>query len=276
LEVKNLPAQVLTTIGIGSVYPVYFPKNIEELKSILKNEKVYILGGGSNTVLPERIESKLVSLKKFKKVEVKKNSIVLGAGVSLPEILKFQIKENFSLFEFLAGIPKATVGGLVAQNAGAFGKEVKDFLVKITFLDINTLKVVTMKDFTEFSYRKSPFPEKGIVLQAEFRIKRDRNVKRQIEHYVALRLLKQPPFYLRTAGSTFKNPYGDSAAGRLLDLAGLKGFRVGGVRFSEIHANFCVNEGGTFEEFRKLISIAKLEVKKKFNVELELEVKVPD
>ena len=275
MDVKKLPAKAITTIGIGSVYPIYFPESIEELKSILKSEKVYILGGGSNTVLPERIENKLVSLKKFKKVEIKKNSIVLGAGVSLPEILKLQIKEKFSLFEFLAGIPKATVGGLVAQNAGAFGKEVKDFLVEITFLDINTLEVVILKDFTEFSYRKSPFPGKGVVLQAEFRIKRDRNVKKQIEHYVTLRLSKQPPFYLRTAGSTFKNPH-EGSAGRLLDLAGLKGFKIGGVKFSEIHANFCVNEGGSFEEFKELISTAKMEVKKKFNVELELEVKIPD
>jgi UDP-N-acetylmuramate dehydrogenase len=275
LEVRKLPAHSLTTIGIGSVYPVYFPENIEELKSILKSRKVYILGGGSNTVLPERIESRLVSLKKFKKVEIKETSIVLGAGVSLPEILKFQIKEKFSLFEFLAGIPKATVGGLVAQNAGASGKEIKDFLVEITFLDTNTLEVVTLKDFTEFSYRKSPFPEKGIVLQAEFRIKEDRNVKKQIEHYTAFRLSKQPPFYLQTAGSTFKNPH-EGSAGKLLDLAGLKGFKIGGVKFSEIHANFCINEGGNFEEFKKLISIAKMKVKEKFNVELELEVKIPD
>ena len=132
MDVKKLPAKAITTIGIGSVYPVYFPESTEELRSILKSEKVYILGGGSNTVLAERIESKLVSLKRFKKVEIKENSIVLGAGVSLPEILKLQIKEKFSLFEFLAGIPKATVGGLEALNAGAFGKEVKDFLEPIT------------------------------------------------------------------------------------------------------------------------------------------------
>jgi len=132
-----------------------------------------------------------------------------------------------------------------------------------------------LKDFAEFSYRKSPFPGKGIVLQAEFRIKRDRNVKEQIEHFVTLRLSKQPPFYLRTAGSTFKNPH-EGSAGRLLDLAGLKGFKIGGVKFSEVHANFCVNEGGSFEEFKELISTAKMKVKKKFNVELELEVKIPD
>ncbi|ADY73367.1 UDP-N-acetylenolpyruvoylglucosamine reductase [Desulfurobacterium thermolithotrophum DSM 11699] len=274
MEVKKLPAHVLTTIGIGSVYPVYFPENLEELKSILKSEKVYIIGGGSNTVLPEKIESKIVSLRKFKKIKIKRNSIILGAGVSLSEVLKLQIKENFSLFEIFAGIPRATVGGLVAQNAGAFGREIKDFLEKVVYLDLDSYEVATLKNFSSFSYRKSPFPKKGVVLETEFKIEKDNHVKEKIKKFVFFRLSKQPPFYLQTAGSTFKNPLGDSA-GKLLDLVGMKGFKVGGVKFSEIHANFCINEKGSFEEFKKLISIAKERVKEKFNVELELEVKIP-
>ncbi|MEO2069488.1 MAG: UDP-N-acetylmuramate dehydrogenase [Desulfurobacteriaceae bacterium] len=274
MEVKELPAKVLTTIGIGSSYPVFFPKDVSELKSLLKNEKVFVIGGGSNTVLPPKIESKLVSLKHFKKVEFREDSILLGAGVLLREIIKLQIKKGFSLFEFLAGVPKATVGGLVAQNAGAFGKEIKERLLEVIFLDLETFEIVSLKDFENFSYRSSPFPEKGIILEAKFKITRNKKVKEEIKRFIFTRLSKQPPFFVRTSGSTFKNPKGFSA-GKLLDMAGFKGFKVGKVKFSEFHANFCINEGGSFEDFKTLVELAKKKVKEKFNVNLDLEVKIP-
>jgi UDP-N-acetylmuramate dehydrogenase len=273
LEVRELPAKELTTIGIGSSYPVYFPENLEELKGLLKNEDVFIIGGGSNTVLSERPKRKIVSLKNFRKILIEKDKITVGAGVRLRELLALQIQKKFSLFEFLAGIPKATVGGLIAQNAGAFGCEIKDRLVEVKFLSRETLQLEVLRDFSEFSYRKSPFPELGAVVEATFKISPLEMIKEEIKKFVNLRLKKQPPFYLRTAGSTFKNPPGDSA-GRLLDLAGLKGFRVGGVKFSELHANFIINEGGSFEEFLELVRIGKEKVKGKFKKNLKLEVKV--
>ena len=274
MEVRELSAKELTTIGIGSSYPVYFPENLEELKSLLKNEDVFIIGGGSNTVLSERLKGKLVSLRKFRNILLEKDKIAVGAGVKLGELLALQIQKNFSLFEFLAGIPKATVGGLVAQNAGAFGSEIKNRLIEIKFLSRETLQVEILRDFSEFGYRKSPFPELGAVIEATFRISPSQKIKEEIKRFVNLRLKKQPPFYLKTAGSTFKNPPGDSA-GRLLDLAGLKGFRVGGVKFSEFHANFVINEGGTFKDFIQLVKIGRERVRELFGTNLELEVKIP-
>ena len=273
MELRELSAKKLTTIGIGSSYPVYFPENLEELRSLLKNEDVIVIGGGSNTVLPERLEKKLFSLEKFKKLSLEGDRLTVGAGVRLRELLAFQIRKGFSLFEFLAGIPKATVGGLVAQNAGAFGREVKERLIEVKFLSKETLQLEVLRDFSGFGYRQSPFPEIGVIVEVTFKVSPSQRVKEEVKKFVKLRLKKQPPFYLKTAGSTFKNPPG-SSAGRLLDLAGLKGFRVGGVRFSELHANFVVNEGGSFGEFVLLVETGRKKVRELFGVDLELEVKL--
>ncbi len=273
--VKNLPASVVTTAGIGGICRVYFPENIEELKKIVKNEDFYVLGGGSNTICSDSPRKIAVSLKKFQNIEFKGSLLKLGAGVGLRKIISLQLKKGFKLFEFLAGIPKATVGGLVAQNAGAYGVEIRDFLEEVEFLEFSSEEVVTIKDFSEFAYRTSPFPERGIVLSATFRIApcSPVEIRKRVCSFVNKRLTVHPPFYLKTAGSTFKNPPGKSA-GKLLDLAGMRGFKFGRVKFSEVHANFLINKGGSFKEFSELISIAKERVKKFFGVELELEVKV--
>jgi UDP-N-acetylmuramate dehydrogenase len=270
LKVKTLPAGALTTLGVGRKRKVYLPESLEELRTLVK-EGLTPIGGGSNAVLAG--SSPLISLKNFQKLELCGNRLTAGAGAPLSKILKLQIKKGFSLFEFLAGIPKATVGGLIAQNAGAFGSEVAKFLEEITFITPEG-EVEKLRDFSGFGYRSSPFPKAGVVVEAVFRVKRDDSVKEKVEEFVFKRLSKQPPFYLKTAGSTFKNPPGDSA-GRLLDACGLKGFKVGGLKFSEKHANFLINEGsGTLEDFYRITETAAQRVKERFGVELHLEVKL--
>jgi UDP-N-acetylmuramate dehydrogenase len=91
---------------------------------------------------------------------------------------------------------------------------------------------------------------------------------------VNLRLKKHPPFYLKTAGSTFKNPSGFSA-GKLLDECGFRGFKLKNLKFSEVHANFLINEGGApFSEFLEIVEIAREKVKDQKGVDLKLEVRV--
>ncbi len=275
MEVRVLPASSITTAGIGGVCRVFFPKSVDELRSIVEGENFYVLGGGSNIICSNFPGKIAVSLEKFRDIEFDGGFLKLGAGVKLREVISLQMRKGFRLFEFLAGIPRATVGGLVAQNAGAYGFEVKDFLEEVKFFDLSTGDVVTLRDFSKFGYRSSPFPESGIVLSATFKFDpcSRREIRRQVALFVEKRLRFHPPFYLKTAGSTFKNPPGDSA-GRLLDLVGMKGFGVGGVKFSEVHANFLINEGGSFEEFMELVSIAKDRVRRAFGLELELEVKL--
>ena len=274
MKVKVLSAEELTTIGIGAPRKVYFPESVRELRSLLK-ENLPVIGGGSNTVLSDS-STPLISTALFKDCTFNGNTVTLGAGVRLAQVLKLQQKMNFSLFEFLAGIPRATVGGLVAQNAGAFGREIKEFLESVTYVEKKSGEILTFnKQEIEklFQYRKTPFPEAGIITSATFKIKPLRDAREKIEEVVKLRLSKQPPFYLKTAGSTFKNPPSHSA-GKLLDKAGLKGFKVGNVSFSDIHANFTINKGkASFSEFLELTDLARRKVKELFQIELEFEVK---
>ncbi|WP_457680358.1 UDP-N-acetylmuramate dehydrogenase [Thermovibrio sp.] len=270
MKVKLLHPKEITTLGVGREREILLPENLKELSYLVK-EGLTPIGGGSNSVLKE--SSPLISLKNFKKVEVKEGEITLGAGVELKEVIKLQVKKGFSLFEFLAGVPKATVGGLVAQNAGAFGREVKDLLKEITYLDREG-EVRKLKEFDRFGYRSSPFPKEGVVVEAKFKIAPKRGVKREVEKFVKARLSKQPSFFLRTAGSTFKN-LKEAPAGKLLDQCGLKGFFIKELGFSEKHANFLINRGnGSLEEFEEIVEIAKEKVKESFGLELSLEIKL--
>ena len=275
METKTVSGKCLTTIGIGGDFTVFFPETVEEVVQILTDENVYVIGGGSNLVLPDDGRKlKFVSLSKLRRVEIRDNTLLCGAGVRISEIINLQLKKSFSLFEFLAGVPCVTVGGAVAQNAGAFGKETVEFLKAVTYIDsIGNFHRLT--DFSSFGYRKSPFPCGGIIWEVEFFIKKEKNVREVLRNFVVNRLKKQPPFYLKTAGSTFKNPENFSA-GYLIDKAGLKGFSVGGLKVSEIHANFLINfDNATFSDFCKIIDSVREKVLKIFDVELELEVKVP-
>lgn len=275
MEVKLLSPEEITTIGVGAPRKVYFPESVRELRSLLK-ENLPVIGGGSNAVLSDST-TPLISTALFRNCTFNGDTVTLGAGVRLSQVLKLQQKMKFSLFEFLAGIPRATVGGLVAQNAGAFGEEVKKRLLSITYFDTESGEVLEMeKEEIErgFGYRKTPFPEKGTILNATFKIRYEPEIRKKIAGFVSMRLSKQPPFYLKTAGSTFKNPEVESA-GRLLDLAGLKGFSIGRIGFSNIHANFVINQGGaTFSEFEQLFKLAVEKVQHLFNVQLEAEIKI--
>ena len=272
MKVKVLTAKELTTLGIGRPTRVYFPEDLSEL-SLLVREGFKPIGGGSNSVVSG--ETPLISLKGFQRVELKEKEITLGAGVPLRKVLKLQMKRGFLLFEFLAGIPRATVGGLIAQNAGAFNREVKELLKEVTFVTYSG-EVKKLTEFKGFSYRESPFPKSGVVVEAKFKIEKEEKekVKEKIREFVLRRLSKQPPFFLRTAGSTFKNPPEESA-GRLLDNCGLRGFSVGDLKFSEKHANFLINEGrGTLKDFQEIVEIGKERVRELFGIELNLEVKI--
>ncbi|WP_457569296.1 UDP-N-acetylmuramate dehydrogenase [Desulfurobacterium sp.] len=273
MDVKELSGKELTTIGIGGRFPVFFPKNEQELLQ-LASEKIFIIGGGSNLVLPDKSDLKFVSLSKFKKFRLNGNSLFVQSGVKIKEILNLQIKERFSLFEFLAGIPEVTVGGAVFQNAGAFGRETAEFIKSVRYIDSKgALK--ELNDVSDFGYRTSPFKNGEMIVSVEFEVSPSNDIKDAIKRFVKERLDRHPPFYLKTAGSTFKNPEGYSA-GFLIEKVGLKGFSVGDLQVSEKHANFLINKGrATFSDFCKIVDVIKNRVFNSFGVELELEIKTP-
>lgn len=174
-----------------------------------------------------------------------------------------------------AGIP-GTIGGAVRMNAGAHGKEMKDIVVKTTYIDfegnINTIDSIEQ----DFSYRKSIFAtKKWIILNTELELQysNKEEIKLKMEEYASYRREKQPITY-PNAGSTFKRG-NDFITAKLIDEAGLKGYSIGGAKVSSLHAGFIINTGNaTAEDVLKLIDYITKTIYKKFDKNIELEIEI--
>jgi UDP-N-acetylmuramate dehydrogenase len=281
---KNFPLKELTTIKIGGEAKYFFePEDVKQIKEYLpklfKNEKIFFLGGGSNTVFGN-FSGAIISIRKLKGLKVVRETergifIETLAGTPIKELIAFSIKHNLSGLEKLAGIPRITVGGAVAMNAGAYGFEISQIVENVYFIEPSTGELMECKE-PNFGYRKSVFPNKGLIYKIVLKLEKvNYNIKTEVSKYIKKRFRNQP-LNFPTAGSTFKNPKGDYA-GRLLEEVGLKGFCTkNGLCFSEKHANFLVNteKRATFEDVEYLINLAKEEVLENFNTNLEEEIKL--
>lgn len=175
----------------------------------------------------------------------------------------------------LAGIP-GTIGGAVRMNAGAHGKEMKDIIVKTTYMDfdgnINTINNEQQK----FAYRKSIFASrKWIILSTELELQYSskEEITSKLEEYASYRREKQPITY-PNAGSTFKRGE-DFITAKLIDEAGLKGYEIGGAKVSTLHSGFIINTGNaTADDVLKLVDYIIKTVYNKFGKKIELEIEV--
>ena len=184
-------------------------------------------------------------------------------------------KKGLAGFEFASGIP-GTLGGAVAMNAGAYGGEIKDRILGAMLLLPNGERRYYQKEELELGYRSSLVQKESlIVLWALFAFETGdiSEIEQTMQDLNARRKEKQPLQYA-SAGSTFKRPEG-YFAGKLIENAGLRGYRVGDVMVSEKHCGFVVNVGeGTYDEARQVIEHVQKTVQEKFNVWLETEVKM--
>lgn len=273
-----------TTFKIGGPAKYFVePKDIQELKLLLKSVKRYnipisVIGAGSNILINDNgVRAMVLRLNSpiFKKIFFHNNRLSAASGVVLSQVLKLTQKQGLSGVEFLAGIP-GTVGGALAMNAGISEKtkNIGSLVESVKVMDYNgKIKILNKKDI-KFGYRKSNL-SKYIILSALLKLrKRDkREIKNEIKRYFNYRKETQD-LSRASAGCIFKNPKGNQA-GRLIDLSGLKGKRIGDASISRIHANFILNLGNaTAKDVLKLMDLVKKEVKKKFNVTLEPEIKI--
>ena len=207
--------------------------------------------------------------------EISGNHLKAQAGALLVRVAKMAAKEGLSGLEFASGIP-GTIGGAMVMNAGAYGGEIKDVVTKVRVL----LPDGTIRDYTgeemAFGYRKSRvIEEQGIVLEAELELKADdpEAIAARMEALKEKRVSKQPLEYA-SAGSTFKRPEG-YFAGKLIEDAGLRGFRIGDAQVSEKHCGFVINRGNaTASEIMELIQEVQKRVYEQSGVRLEPEVKL--
>ena len=233
-----------------------------------------VLGGGSNVLIADDgVRGAVLHLGAMNRMVRNKTMITAGAGVTLASLLRATKEVGLAGLEKLTGIP-AHVGGAVAMNAGTRDGETFEFLVSLTVLDGNgRLALLGKKEFTP-RYRDGGLGDQ-IVLQATWELFEDdpNAIFARFTESLKRRNATQPTSQ-RSVGCVFRNPPGD-AAGRLLEQAGCKTLRVGGIEVSGVHANYFVNTGeGTCAEFLQLMAEVRKRVQAKSGVYLEPEVKL--
>lgn len=273
-----------TTFRIGGAAKYFaVPKNEEEIMeavdfAIVKDLPYYILGKGSNVLFAdEGYPGVVIEIGAgMEKVErIGDTGIRAQAGVSLSALATFAAREGLSGLEFAGGIP-GTLGGAVTMNAGAYGGEMKDVIVSAKVMDKEGAVQELSCEELQLGYRTSIVQKKQlVVLEAEFLLKpgETETIQNTMKELNAKRREKQPLEY-PSAGSTFKRPEG-YFAGKLIEDAGLRGYRVGDAQVSEKHCGFVVNRGkATCAEVIQLIEDVQKEVKEQFGVQLEPEVRI--
>jgi len=225
-------------------------------------ENRYLIGGANNLLVSPTPPPLMMLSKDFATIEREEDMLIIGAAMPSGRIVTYTKKHNISGFEFCTKLP-GTLGGMLAMNAGVKNYEVFNILHSV---EVNGKWI--LKEDIEYGYRFAKL--NGIATAAKFKIIEgfDQNL---LDELLSLRS-NQP--LEPSAGSVFKNPKGDYA-GRLIEAAGLKGLKKGNMQWSDIHANFLVNlGGGTFEEAKYLIDLAKEKILKKFNILLKEEIKL--
>ena len=191
----------------------------------------------------------------------------------MPHLLNVATKHGYGRLEFAAGIP-GTVAGSVVMNAGTARGEMKNALHAIHLLDPEGQLRVIQAEALEFGYRRSSLPP-GIVVGAWLNVIPSPVKQVATSIKAVLRKRKQTqPLALPSAGCVFRNPRGDSA-GRLIENAGFKGYRVGDAAMSTLHANFAVNVGcATARDVISLIEQVRTGVNVKTGIFLDLELSI--
>ena len=239
------------------------------------NIPVTIIGNGSNTLVTDKGIRGITVKLYFDEIEFKDDRLIVGSGVLLPKLAMVAYENGLSGLEFACGIP-GTVGGGVFMNSGAYSMQISDTIVETTFIDENLNIKTINNDEQEFSYRKSIFQKKNwIIISTKLHLEKGNKeeIKKKMDEYSLSRKEKQP-LNMPSAGSVFKRGENYIAA-KLIDESGLKGYSIGGAEVSTKHAGFIVNAGNaTAEDVLMLVDKIKAVVKEKYNVNLELEIKI--
>lgn len=280
---ENIPMSARTSFKTGGNAEIMlYPDNTDALKTILKvckenNIKTYIIGNGSNILVSDNgLSGAVVRLSNnLSKIElVDDTTIICQSGAPLIKLCTFALEYSLSGLEFAYGIP-GTAGGAAYMNAGAYGGEMKDVLVKCEHIDSDGNYGSFSGEELELGYRKSVYSDKDYVITSlTLKMKKGNyeDIKALMDENLAKRKAKQPLDF-PSAGSTFKRPEG-YFAGALIEECNLKGYCIGGAQVSEKHAGFVINKGNaTTGDILKLIKHIQKTVYENKGVMLETEVK---
>ena len=290
LEIRNPSLSAITTLGLGGTCSLELTVGSRDDLAAMDDRirelglPVYVVGRGSNIFGLDGSHEAVLVRPAFTDGpavlgdETADGRVLVscGAGISLPVLLAFLREKGLSGMEGLAGIP-GTVGGAVAMNAGSFGTSTAESLDSVEIWSGGRLVRLT-PDACETGYRHfRPCGLTGsfLAVSAVFRLSRStsQDVAAGMQHNFQMKKSRQP-ITARSAGCVFRNPACGVSAGALLERAGFRGRRKGGVALSEQHANFLVNlGGGTSSEALALLEEARTAVRAMAGVELDFEVR---
>ena len=271
--------------NIGGKTKIYFKaSNLKDLINFLKKienkEKIFILGGGSNTLITDKTYDGVVIklTNNFNNISLLSDDIIIaGSAVSDKSLSEFAMNNGLGGFEFLSCIP-GTVGGGIKMNAGCFGREFKDILISIQAINkIGQVITIPAKDIN-FKYRDSSLSDNLIFLSASFKGKK-KNSNLIDKEMTELKKKKEEaqPTRIKTSGSTFKNPLDqtEKKVWQLIKESVSLEKSFGDACISKKHCNFFVNKGDAkFDDMKKLIEFVSESVLKKTGVKLETEIKI--
>jgi UDP-N-acetylenolpyruvoylglucosamine reductase len=277
---KGVPLSRLTTIGTGGpARALARPRSVPQLSAVLRVARdegldVLVVGLGSNVLAAdEGLDCLVVRLEgELATVELTEEGLAAGGGATNAVCLHRARDAGLAGLEFACAIP-GTAGGGVFMNAGAYGRDWSDVLVRALVVSAGGEEWRT-PEVLQLAYRHSGLAPGEIVARVEYRLepRSPADVRATVAELVARRKETQPT-NRRTFGSVFKNPSGDIGAGRMLELCGLKGHRIGGALVSPKHANFVENvDGATSADCVALMVEARRRAHEQFGVELEREV----
>jgi UDP-N-acetylmuramate dehydrogenase len=271
--------------NIGGKTKIYYKadnlkKLVKFLKKVENKEKIFVLSGGSNILITDKTyDGVVIKLSNnFNNMSLLSNDIIIaGSAVADKTLSEFAMNNNLGGFEFLSCIP-GTIGGGIKMNAGCFGKEFGDIIISVQAINKSGQVITIPARDINFKYRDSGLPDNLIFLSASFKgyKKKSDLIKNEM---IELKELKEKaqPTRVKTSGSTFKNPIGqsDKKVWQLIKDSVSIEKSFGDACISKKHCNFFVNKGNAkFEDMKKLIEFVSKSVLKKTGVKLETEIKI--
>jgi UDP-N-acetylmuramate dehydrogenase len=274
------PLARYTTIGLGGPAEILArPASVEALATALALAReadlpLHVLGAGSNLLIAdEGVRGVVVTTARLDGVRfLEGGRVSVGAGVPFPGLVRQTASRGLRGLEAGVGIP-GSLGGVLTMNAGAYEFSVGPVVDEVEAVSPERGRVLLHRGEIDFRYRSSSFGPDLVVAEAILRLAPDdpAAIKDDLDRHMRFRKETQP-VGVKSAGCIFKNPKGESA-GRLIDRLGLKGFKVGGARVSEVHANFIVHDGkARAADVAALIEEVRERVLRETSIRLETEV----
>jgi UDP-N-acetylmuramate dehydrogenase len=279
---QNADMRQYTTLKLGGTADwLAFPRSAAEIAELFAEAgaaglPVTVIGHGSNVlVLDGGIRGLVIRIdKNMKNIRREGNRLTAAAGAMLGAVAGFAAENGLTGLEFASGIP-GTVGGAVTMNAGAYGGEMKDVVVRVDGILPDGTEMSLSGEEMRFGYRRSAVKDLNLIVTEvtmELAEGDPAAIRAKMSELNRQRAEKQP-LDVPSAGSTFKRPEGFYAAA-LIDQCGLKGYSVGGAQVSMKHAGFLVNSGDSSRDYLELVRTVQRIVRERAGVELETEIRI--